>query len=818
MRPGITDFLRYVTLDGTGRIALKPHGLLACIRFRGPEPRGGNVHTLDGFEQRLARTLERRGSEWVFHISQRRGADVRYPSNGAWPSAVVQALDFVREQRYVSEGQHLPTVHHLWIAYHPDRARRRLLNELAGNYTHDTGSLTELFEQEVGAIQSSLTGTAYDVQRLSAHTELVNNREIIISDLLSALHAEINLTEGQIAIDPEEPMFIDGILAPDELRATKTGVYLNGDHLVVGSVWGFPNAATSALFTAFGKLPVPSRYSARLIPLTNAEADGAWNRRSRRFLLGTLDFSLFFPRNGTEGAEGPRELRNQAEVERVRISAEQKAFATVLMTVVARCQSAEQATATRRHLLTIADSLNLKVAIETPEAAISAYFGSLPGEPDRHGVRRALMSMSAAVKLSPVLSTWHGPIVHPRKNYPSPDPILMLSTPDREPFRMYHHDGETGHMIIFGKTGLGKSVLLRALENGHLSRYKGGEVLTFDIGYSALKYALAIHGKHIVASRTASKQFAFLAGIHDPKNHPAILDDLRDLCELWLSREISIAEYKTLDRVVQQLATTDPDLIHLSAIAAYIQDMDLRDLFGLFTDSYLDGTKDTLAFDGQVPYWVIEYGTLGIDNARWVSPFIGLVQRRAYEAYESRPGVPRLKILDEGARAIKSRRMADYKERQDREGRKHNEASIFATQGPSEILKSDIGDAIIQQTATRISFGEPNAAQPKVRQQYLDVGFTEEEVELITTLNTHDFIISSTQGHQVVRLDPADLELAIYGGASDEDRQRVLALYEQWNAGWLGHYLDSHATIPSVRAYSEGIRALEQGQPQEIPA
>ena len=479
------------------------------------------------------------------------------------------------------------------------------------------------------------------------------------------------------------------------------------------------------------------------------------------------------------------------------------------MTVVARCSTPEQATATRRHLAAIADSLNLKIAIETPEAAVSGYFARCPGEPDRHGVRRAIMSTAAAVKLSPVLSTWHGPTTHPHPNYPSNDPILMLSTPEREPFRMYHHDGQVGHTLVFGKTGGGKSVLLRAIENGHLSRYKGGEILTFDIGYTALKYALAIHGKHIVASRQASKQFAFLAGIHEPKNHAAILDDLRDLTELWINREITIPEYKALTRTVEQLATTEPDLVHLSAIAAYIQDMDLRELFALFKDSFLDGTVDPLHFEGTVPYWAIEYGTLGIDNARWVSPFIAHVQRRAYEAYETRPGVPRLSIFDEGARAIKSRRIADYKERQDREGRKHNVSSIFATQGPSEILKSDIGDAIIQQTATRISFGEPGAAQPKVRQQYLDVGFTEEEVELITTLNTFDFLISTTKGHQVVRLDPADLELAIYGGASDEDRQRVLSLYEEWNAGWLAQYLDTHDEIPSVRAYSEGIRALE---------
>jgi hypothetical protein len=806
---GFADFTRYATPDGLTRIALRPQGLLACIRFRGLEPRGTNVDVLNDYEQRFARILEHKSIEWCFHISQRRASNVTYPTTGAWPSPVVRALDYVREQNYTAEGQHLPTVHHLWVAYHPNTKQRRLLNELAGNYTNDTGSITEYFEGEVRTIIDALSGIAYDVERLSGHFEDVGRQQVLVSDLISALKSEIDLTDGLIAVDELEPMFLDGILAPDSISAKKSMIEFNGDELIVATIWGYPNYATSALFMAFGKLSVPSRFTMRIIPLTSSQGEAAWNNRSRRFLLGTLDLSLFFPRNGQEGAEGPRQLRAGAERERNRAQ-EGTSFATVLAVVVARCSNEQQAARIRKDLATIADTLYLRISIENPAAGISAYIGSLPGEPDRHALRRAIMSTSAAIKLSPVLSTWHGPEKHPNRKYPSIEPILMLSTPEREPFRLYHHDGEVGHAVIYGKTGEGKSVLLRALENGHLSRYKNGEILTLDIGYSAIKYARSIHATHMVADRAHRRQFAFLAGIDNETRHPAIVDDLRELAELWLGKEISVSQYNAIAQAIARMQHVERDLVHLSALGTYIQDMDLRDLFNTFQDSFLDGWKDPLDFSTAVPYWCIEYGSLGLDNPRWTAPFIAHVQRRLWETCEQRPGRMRLAIFDEGARAMKSSRIADFKERQDREGRKHNISSIFATQTPKEIVESPIGDVIISQAATRFSYRNPAAKRGKMRQYHLDVGFTEEQTDIIATeLQKHEFLVASDKGHQIVKLLPTDMELAIYGGASDEDRELVESLYERYGPQWLPHYFDSANTPESLSNYSEGIRALE---------
>ncbi len=812
--PAVAEFLRYVCPDGPNRLSIKPHGLLACFRFRGHEPAGGNAHVLNDYIDRLTQSLGCKGSEWVYHISVRRGLDAHYPATGAWPSTMIYALDQARALNYLSEGQHLPTEHHLWIAYHPDIRGNQIRSALTGDLSAVNENAVTHFEQELSMIEGTLRANAYDVERLALRVQTINNEQIITSDLVDALFSEINLRDGSFAIDVDEPMFLDGILAPDQFSVEADGVHLNNERLLIATIWGMPAAAGNALFYAMGKLPVPSRFTARIIPLTNSEADKAWDKKSRNFLLSMLDLSIFFPRNGAEGGEAPRALRAQAEHEKTRANTDTP-FATAAYTIVARCANDEIYADVSKRLNAAAESLLIRISFESPRAAAGAYFGSLPGESDAHSLRNSTLTQSAALRLAPVLSTWNGPKTHPRRSYPNTDPILMLSTPQREPFRMYHHDGEVGHTLVLGKTGLGKSVLLRAMENGHLSRYPNAEVLALDIGYSAIKYANAISGTHIVADLNTPRQFALLAGIEHEESRENTAEVIADLTEIWTGKPITLADYKAIADAIKELAGRSPTFRCISQMATVIQDTALRSLYSTFADSFLDGHagEDLLALDAaRVPYWAIEYGTLGIDNARWVSPFIAHVQRRYFESMDKRPNRPRLLVMDEGARAIKSRRIENLKERLDREGRKHNVSAIFATQGADEVLKSTIRQVIIEQCATLISFRNPLLRNTETRKDYREVGFTDEQCDLIATgLGDHDFLIVNSQGHQVVRLNPVDLELAFYGGASDEDREIVQALLEEHGPGtpFAAAYLRSRRDLPDALNYAQGIEAYE---------
>ena len=127
---------------------------------------------------------------------------------------------------------------------------------------------------------------------------------------------------------------------------------------------------------------------------------------------------------------------------------------------------------------------------------------------------------------------------------------------------------------------------------------------------------------------------------------------------------------------------------------------------------------------------------------------------------------------------------------------------------PSEILASPSGSAIVQLCGTRISFRNPQVRTAKIRQTYLEVGFTEDQVDTIGELGDRDFLIATDKGHQVVRLDPDQFELAIFGGASDEDRQLVDALRETHGSLWLDAYLRRRTDQPELAAFADGLLSL----------
>ena len=400
---------------------------------------------------------------------------------------------------------------------------------------------------------------------------------------------------------------------------------------------------------------------------------------------------------------------------------------------------------------------------------------------------------------------------HPDSRYTIKDPLLMMTTPSREPHRLYLHEKQVGHTLFVGKTGRGKSVMYRALENGNLSRYPGASCLTFDIGFSAYKYAHAIRGQHLTADNLAGPMFAPLSGLDNPANFEAILDWNVTLCETWLNDEIGAQQYDDIERSLQAISELDPTLHRVSGVGKQVQNSDLRQIYHKLEGSFLDAAEDTLDFkNAAVRYWAMEIGRLGVTNTRWTVPFIEYIQRKLFASWVDEVLAPRMILVDEGARAFKIRRLEEFGERIDREGRKNMAQFIFASQGTQEIIDSSIAKVLIEQTASKIAASNPNVRSNKdIADNYRKIGFTTDHINVIAELGEYDLLITNENGSQVVALMPTPLELAIFGGASEEDVALVDAMRKQHGAAWLPAYLRSRKDLPNMDDYATGLEQLD---------
>jgi type IV secretion system protein VirB4 len=809
-----SSFLRYLWLDDHDVIRLEPDGYLASFRIRGRDPVGANPNEFDDYERSIASLLERKGMEWGYHITVQRGSNVTHPEDGSWQSSMNYGLDWVRAQRYKSDGEHLPSDHRIWFSYYPLQRRGKLLAELTGNADYARKDHRNRFRETLDQLERSMRPHVFELERLGSRPITVNGKTIFVSDLVSALYQEITGDERLFAVDDEE-LFLSGILAPDEARIDK--LELDGKKIFVATIWGFPSGlAACANLAAFSRLPFKVRFTTRIIPFTTSEAEVEITKRSRNFLLASLGPGLIFNQKGEEQDASPQYFRETLKVARER-NLQNASYSHTVITLVGYCNSDEEYRQLAAAVRAMEESAKVKVAIELGRQRFMAYLGSLPGELDRNHPSRALMTTAAACKSSPLGCTWHGPKTHPNKRYPNNNPILMLTTREGEPFRFYHHVGEVGHTLMFGQTGQGKSVMLRAMENGHLARYPGASAICLDIGYSAYKFARAIRGQHLTAQLSAGPQFAWLAGLDDPEQYPLILDDTVTLYEIWQNSMADIDDHRAIETGLKNMLNLDPARRHLSDLARVVPKESLRSFFERFKGSFLDAAIDNLNFaNAAVRYWAIEYGTLGVDNVRWVSPFVSFVQRRAFAAFAQQPTSPRIITIDEGARSLRAHRMRDFAERIDREGRKHLTSLIIATQSASEVINSPIKDVLKEQTKTLIVARTPAARDPKTRDQYREVGFTEEQVSLIPDLEPFEMLIATELGHQIVRLLPTDLELAVYADASEEDHQRVDAAIAKAGARWFGPYCESRKDLPDMSEYVQALETLDQLAPTPL--
>ena len=427
------SYLRYLWLDDHDVVRLDPDGYLAGFRFRGRDQVGANANEFDDYERSLAGLLERKGMEWGYHITAQRGDNVSHPKTGAWQSSMNYALDYSRQVRYDSEGEHLPSENRLWISYYPMKQRGRLLAELTGNADYARKDHRDHFAETVQKIGRDIRPHVYEIDRLGSRPfQLPNGKQTFVNDLVGTLHHEITGQERMFVVDEDEPMFLSGILTPDEARLGD--FQIDGQKILVATVWGFPSGvAMCANLGMFSRLPFRVKVSGRVIPFTTSEADTEISKRSRSFLLASLGLGLLFNRKGEEQDTSPAYFRETLKKSSDR-NLQGEGFSHAVITIVGFTRSTDEYNALASAISSAAESSRVKVTIEQGRQRFQAYLGSLPGELDRNHPSRALMTTTAAVKSSPMSCTWHGSKTHPNKRYPSPDPILMLTTPGGEPF------------------------------------------------------------------------------------------------------------------------------------------------------------------------------------------------------------------------------------------------------------------------------------------------------------------------------------------------------------------------------------------------
>jgi type IV secretion system protein VirB4 len=365
---------------------------------------------------------------------------------------------------------------------------------------------------------------------------------------------------------------------------------------------------------------------------------------------------------------------------------------------------------------------------------------------------------------------------------------------------------DTGHTLICGPTGSGKTVLIGFLLTMLVRQGATQVIFDKDRGLEILVRALG--GEYLPLRNGVETGCNPLQLAPDPGNEAFLKAWLRVLARPAAGRALTAREEADLDqalrgtlaleaparclsRLVEFLDPTDPEGVH-AGLSKWCRST-AGDLAWVF-DNGQDRITSHLSAASLVGFDVTDFLDQELIRAPLTLYLFHLVRRML-------DGRRLVCWMDEFWRLLADRAFEGFATDGPRTWRKLNGAMCLATQSVSDVLSASISRTLIEQTPTKIFFPNPEAS-------YADyvtgLGLSEREFRLIKeqlTVGSRQFLVRQGNHGVVCQLDLKgfESELAVISGRA-QSVDRMQALIEQLGADpaqWLPSFM-SEATHPTV--------------------
>jgi type IV secretion system protein VirB4 len=602
--------------------------------------------------------------------------------------------------------------------------------------------------------------------------------------LLRYLHRTITGIEHPFAV-PAIPVDLNDVLASQDF----SGGFeprIGSKHIGVLAIENFPPLSTPGILRDLDALPIEYRWHTRAILLDAQEAQALLDTHRKKWrskMRGWKD-QLFQTADGAINLHA-RDMAADAEQAMSLAASGDVQFCQYTSTILCLEEDAANLHNSLRTVSKAIQNLGFGCRLETINA-VEAWRGSIPGD-GYSNLRRPLLHTLNLADLLPVTSVWAGLRENPSALMPrhSP-PLLYAATTGATPFRFNLHVTDTGHTLILGPTGAGKSTAL-GLIAAQWFRYPHARVYAFDRGYSCWLLTLAASGAfYDLAGPRTSLAFCPLAALDNDTDVTWAVGWIEALCELN-GLKFAPRHRNAVGEAVERLKLSPTRT--LTELSANVQDTEIRDALEHFTvsgplGSLLDAEVDLLSH-GRFLTFEME-NLLQLDD-KAVIPVLLYLFRRIEQSLD---GAPTLVLLDEAWSYLQQptfrHRLKDWLKTM----RRRNAVVVMATQQVSDIANSEIADVVLENCPTKILLPNAEARNPGSREFYGRLGLNEREVELlqVSVPKQHYYVVSKL-GRRLVDLRLGKVALAWLAVSGREERQRVQSLIDEhpstWRAEWL---------------------------------
>jgi type IV secretion system protein VirB4 len=432
-----------------------------------------------------------------------------------------------------------------------------------------------------------------------------------------------------------------------------------------------------------------------------------------------------------------------------------------------------------------------------------AFWGQLPG------------NFAARPRRAPITSRNFAGLA-PMHNFPTGratgnhwgDALTVLKTSAGSPYHFSLHasdprdpDGgsrrDTGHTFICGPTGSGKTVFVGFCLCLLLKHGATQVVFDKDRGLEILVRALG--GQYLTFRRGVTTGCNPLQLDATPANR-AFLRTWTQALVYRASRPLSVREEAELEQALDGVLTLEPSSRRLSRVLEFLDPTPADGLYARLAPwCAVSGGEYATVFDSPRDRIVPLLGAspiLGFDMTSVLDdPVVrGPLTQYLFHVLEALLDGRRLVVwLDEFAKLIGDSGFELLASDGTKTWRKRNGVIAFATQSPSDVLRSPIARTLIEQTPTKVFF--PNADAH--RRDYVEgFGLSDREFELVRTELTpgsRRFLIKQGRESVVAELDLKgfDAELKVISARSTTvtELHRLIADIGPDPEAWLPRFL-----------------------------
>ncbi len=398
------------------------------------------------------------------------------------------------------------------------------------------------------------------------------------------------------------------------------------------------------------------------------------------------------------------------------------------------------------------------------------------------------------------------------------DALCLFATSARSPYYFSLHasdpadpDGgsrkDTGHTLICGPTGSGKTVFIgfliatldrRGVTQVIFDKDRGLEILVRALGgeYLALKNGVPTGFNPLQLPVTpANVEFlkVWLLGLSAAASQPLRTGSVRETADLEQALRGTLAlepQARRLSRLVEFLDPTDPEGLH-ARLARWCEAC--RGDYAWVFDNPADTVVSRLAGRPVIGFDVTEF----LDHPLTRAPITLYLFHLVRQLLDGRRLVC---WMDEFWRLLADPAFESFAKDGPKTWRKLNGVMCLATQSPSDVLGSAISRTLVEQTPTKVFFPNADANFQEYTQGF---GLTEREFQLIKDQlepGSRMFLVKQARHSVVCQLDLKgfDAELAVISGRADEVRRmhRIISTTGADPKDWLPDFMADRADSP----------------------